>query len=124
MTNYLSVEETLLIVHEMGFVIRDEGLLGAAVARPQSSAFGEDIYQSFDEKCAALLDGVNRNHPLVDGNKRLSWVCATNFAAINGFDLVADQVEIFRAVTAVAAGHLELEALTQWIQAIRTNFSP
>ncbi len=123
MTSYLSVEEAILIVHRMGFLIRDEGLLGAAIARPRMSAFGEDIYQSFDEKCAALLDGVNRNHALIDGNKRLSWLCATNFAAINGYDLVADQVEIFRTVTAVAAGNLELEPLTEWIESIRTDLN-
>ncbi len=123
MTSYLSVEEAILIVHRMGFLIRDEGLLGAAIARPRMSAFGEDIYQSFDEKCAALLDGVNRNHALIDGNKRLSWLCATNFAAINGYDLVADQVEIFRTVAAVAAGNLELEPLTEWIESIRTDLN-
>ncbi len=123
MTSYLSVEEAILIVHRMGFLIRDEGLLGAAIARPRMSAFGEDIYQSFDEKCAALLDGVNRNHALIDGNKRLSWLCATNFAAINGYDLVADQVEIFQTVTAVAAGNLELEPLTEWIESIRTDLN-
>lgn len=121
MTNYLSVEEGLLIVHRMGFLIRDEGLLGAAIARPRTSAFGQDIYLSFEAKCAALLDGVNRNHALVDGNKRFSWLCAANFAAINGFDLVADQIEIFKTVTAVAAGEIGLDVLTHWIAEIRTD---
>ena len=121
MTQFLRVEDALLIAHRMNFLVHDEGLLGAALARPQMSAFGKDIYESFDEKCAALLDGANRNHALVDGNKRLSCVCAANFAAINGFDLVADQIEIFRTVTAVVAGDLELVALTHRIASIRCD---
>ena len=58
MTQFLRVEDALLIAHRMNFLVHDEGLLGAALARPQMSAFGKDIYESFDEKCAALLDGV------------------------------------------------------------------
>lgn len=120
MTEYLSTEDSIAIAHQMGFLIRDAGLLASAAARPSTTAFGEDIYSTFNQKCAALIEGINRNHPLVDGNKRLSWVCAVNFADLNGWDLVADQVEIYRTITAVAAEELSLDNLEHWVSEIKT----
>ena len=121
MTEYLSTEDSLDIASQMGFLVRDPGLLASAVARPGTTAFGEDIYTTFNRKCAALIEGINRNHPLVDGNKRLSWVCAVNFADLNGWDLVADQVEIYRTISAVAAGELSLDVIEQWVSEIKTT---
>jgi death-on-curing protein len=121
MTEYLSTEDSIAIANQMSFLIRDAGLLASATARPSTTAFGEDIYSTFDEKCAALIEGINRNHPLVDGNKRLSWVCAVNFADLNGWDLVADQVDIYRTISDVAAGELSLEGLKNWVSEITTT---
>ena len=50
--------------------IRDLGLLGSAVARPQATAFAADAYPDVWTKAAALLDSIVNNHALVDGNKR------------------------------------------------------
>jgi len=119
-TEYLSTEDALTIAQIMGFHVRDAGLLASAIARPSTSAFGEEIYSSFARKCAALIEGINRNHPHVDGNKRLSWVCAVNFADLNGWDLVADQMEIYRAISAIAAGELDLDAIEYWVDAVKT----
>ena len=54
--------------------IRDMGLLGSAAARPQTTVFGEDAYPDIWTKAAALLQSVVKNHPLIDGNKRLGWL--------------------------------------------------
>ena len=51
----------------------DAGLLASAVARPQSSVFGQDAYPGVWEKAAALMESLGRNHALVDGNKQLAW---------------------------------------------------
>jgi death-on-curing protein len=120
-TEYISTEDSLAIANQTGFLVRDAGLLASAVARPSTTAFGEDIYTTFNRKCAALIEGINRNHPLVDGNKRLSWVCAVNFADLNGWDLVADQVEIYRTISAVAAGELRLDVIEHWVSEIKTT---
>ena len=64
--------------------VRDVGLLGAAVARPRTSAFGADAYWDLITKAAALLHSVVNNHPLIDGNKRLGWLSAAVFLEING----------------------------------------
>ena len=121
MTEYLTTEDSLAIANQMGFLVRDAGLLASAVARPNTTAFGEDIYVTFDRKCAVLIEDINRNHPLVDGNKRLSWVGAVNFAGLNGWDLVAEQIEIFRTISAVAAGELSLDLLEHWVSKVKTT---
>lgn len=53
-------------------VVRDAGLLEAALARPQTTVFGVDTYPSLVERAAALTHSIARNHALVDGNKRLA----------------------------------------------------
>ena len=69
--------------------IRDLGLLGAAAARPQASAFGEDAYPDVWSKGAALLHSIVNNHPLVDGNKRLGWLATAVLLEINGASVSA-----------------------------------
>ena len=67
--------------------IREAGLLGAAVARPQTSLFGDDAYPDIWSKAAALLHSLVKNHPLVDGNKRLAWLATAVFLEINGHSM-------------------------------------
>ena len=77
MTFFLNVEEALRIAERVtGGVplVRDLGLIESALARPQTSVFGEDAYPTLDDKAAALLQSLVLNHGLVDGNKRLGWV--------------------------------------------------
>jgi death on curing protein len=64
--------------------IRDIGLLGSAVARPQTTVFGQDAYPDLMMKAAALLQSIVNNHALVDGNKRLGWLATAVFLEING----------------------------------------
>lgn len=86
--------------------IRDIGLLQAAVARPQATAFGEEAYPSLDEKAAALLQSIVAGHPLVDGNKRLGWVATRLFYRVNGADVQPLPDEAFDTIVAVASGEL------------------
>jgi hypothetical protein len=51
----------------------------AAAARPRTTVFGEDAYPAFEDKAAALLHSLVRNHALVDGNERLAWAAARVF---------------------------------------------
>jgi death-on-curing protein len=115
MTDCLSAEDALIIAEEMRFVVRDPGLLAAAMARPAASAFGADAYVGIDHKIAALIESVNRNHALVDGDKRLSWVCAVIFAQLNGWTLAAEPEQIDDVVRRVAASQISLDHLTSWV---------
>jgi len=90
--------------------IRDMGLLGSATARPQTKVFGEDAYPDIWTKAAALLQSVVKDHPLIDGNKRLGWLSTAVFLGLNGVathHATNDHVHEF--VTGVAAGVSTIE---------------
>ncbi|MGB3673860.1 MAG: Fic family protein [Candidatus Nanopelagicales bacterium] len=117
MTEFLTTEDGVQIVEMLGQQVRDLGLLASAINRPSASAFGEDAYPSLGEKIAALIDGINRNHPLIDGNKRLSWICARNFANLNGHELRADPDDGEQVIFGVAEGSMDFASLTVWTNA-------
>jgi death-on-curing protein len=97
--------------------VRDAGLLESASARPQSTAFGEDAYPSIHGKGAALLHSLARNHPLVDGNKRLALAATIAFYGVNGLRLTLSNDEAYELVMAVAAGQLnEIEAIAAHLE--------
>ncbi|HKX68616.1 MAG TPA: Fic family protein, partial [Intrasporangium sp.] len=90
--DYLSLEDLLEIATGVidEVVVRDVGLLAAAAARPRVTVFGDDAYPAFEDKAAALLHSLVRNHALVDGNKRLAWSATRVFCLLNGRDLTYD----------------------------------
>lgn len=97
--------------------VRDHGLLESALARPPASAFGGDAYSSLEEKAAALLHSLARNHALVDGNERLALAVTIAFLGINGVRLTLTNDETYELVMAVAAGQLnEIPELAEQIR--------
>ncbi len=117
---YLDLEDVVAMIRTLGVgPIRDVGLLDSAVSRPQSSAFGDDAYQTFDLKAAALLHSVTKNHALVDGNERIAWLCTVVFCDMSGFtpDLTDD--EAFQLVWDIAGSSLELAQIAE-----RLHLSP
>ena len=87
--------------------MRDYGLLEAALARPQATAFGKDAYADLDAEAAALLHSIARNHALIDGNKRLALAAVIAFCGLNGRRLTLTNDEAYDLVMSVAAGHLD-----------------
>lgn len=106
---YLDVEDLLHVAERTlsTVEIRDLGLLEAAVARPQASAFGEDAYPSTLEKTAALIHSVARNHALVDGNKRLALAGGIAFLGVNGLRLTMSNNEAYDLIISIATGQLD-----------------
>lgn len=97
--------------------IRDLGLLGSAVSRPRTTAFGDDAYPDIWTKAAALLQSIVTNHALVDGNKRLGWLCTAVFLEINGIRISkAGNDDVYDLVIDVAAGRPTLEAIAKQLQ--------
>ncbi|WP_040496493.1 type II toxin-antitoxin system death-on-curing family toxin [Ilumatobacter nonamiensis] len=94
--------------------IREIGLLGSAVARPQTTAFGEDAYPDIWTKAAALLHSIVKNHALVDGNKRLGWLATAVFLEINGVKISkASNDDVYDLVIDVAASDPTIEAIAE-----------
>lgn len=99
--------------------IRDLGLLGSAAARPEATAFGEDAYPDLWAKSAALLQSLVKNHPLVDGNKRLGWLATAVFLEINGIAVTGISNDaVYDLVIAVAGGHHDVDEIATPLRAL------
>jgi death on curing protein len=120
---YLTLPTVLAICEEAGFVVRDVGLLDAALARPQATVFGEDAYLDIESKAAALGESINRSHPLIDDNERLSWLLMVIFYDLNGFDLAADVDDAERIILRVAAGAGDFTELAGWFREHRSKIT-
>ncbi|SHF31640.1 type II toxin-antitoxin system death-on-curing family toxin [Streptoalloteichus hindustanus] len=67
--------------------VRDWGMLQAALDRPRTTLFGADAYPELADKAGALLHSLARNHPLIDGNKRLAWISVKYLVRLNGHNI-------------------------------------
>jgi death-on-curing protein len=106
-TRHLTVEQALRIARAAvnePVEVRDVGLLESAIHRPRASVLGQDAYPDLLTRAAALLHSLARNHPLVDGNKRLAWLATYVFCAKNGVELNPHDDDAYDLVVAVASG--------------------
>jgi len=103
--------------------VRDMGLLGSAVARPQTTVFGQDAYPDIWTKAAALLQSIVNNHALIDGNKRLGWLATAVFLELNEASVAhAANDDVYDFVIDIAANNLALELIAEGL--IRLGASP
>ena len=96
--------------------IRDEGLLSSALVRPRNRrVYGAST--NLFELAAGYGVGITRNHPFIDGNKRLALMVMYVFLEINGYHLAASEVEAADIMLRLAAGELEEGGLARWLKA-------
>ncbi|HEY9404761.1 MAG TPA: type II toxin-antitoxin system death-on-curing family toxin [Pyrinomonadaceae bacterium] len=113
----LAVHLRQLAEHGGGEGIRDEGLLQSALAKPQNLLAYGDPPPDLASLAAAYAYGIARNHPFIDGNKRMALIVARLFLLLNGIDLVATQEEKYSTFLALAAGELSEENVANWVRA-------
>jgi len=111
----------LLLLHDEGLAehggasgMRDEGLFESALARPENLAAYEN--PDFASLAAAYAIGLAKNHPFVDGNKRVAFIALGLFLALNAYRLSASQIDATRTMLAVAAGDLSEADFAAWIR--------
>jgi len=111
----------LLLLHDEGLAehggasgIRDEGLFESALARPLNLAAYDN--PDFAALAAAYGMGLAKNHPFVDGNKRVAFIAVALFLALNGYRLIASQIDATQTMLAVAAGELNEAGFATWIR--------
>lgn len=104
----LDVEDLLLVARRTlpEVQVRDLGLLVAAAARPYASAFQQDAYPSVYLKAAALVQSLAKNHPLVDGNKRLALASLITFLGLHDLRLTLDNDAAYDLVIAIVVDEL------------------
>ena len=117
----LSKEQVILLhqrlIETMGGSsgIRDEGMLESALSNPFQSFGDVELYPSIQAKAAQLCFGIVKNHPMIDGNKRLGTHVMLVFMALNGYELSYTQQELSSTILDLAAGKIGYETILQWI---------
>jgi len=118
MTDYLTVIEVLEIHADQIEVfggadgIRDPGLIEAALYRPQTGYYDDEI-----EQAAALWESFAMNHPFVDGNKRVAFAVTETFLAINGMAITAESDMIYRfIIESLEEGTFRHDRIVAWLR--------
>lgn len=93
--------------------IRDEGLLDSALNRPlQLFHYGDP---GVFDLAASYAEGIVKNHPFLDGNKRAGFMAAYTFLGINGLQLEAPEEEAVLQTLALAAGAIGAQEFSEWL---------
>lgn len=121
---YLSINEVLLvhkkIIEQSGGMqgLLNEGALESAVAQPQMTFDGIDLYPTITEKASALGYSLINNHPFQDGNKRIGHAAMEIFFILNGYEInplisIDEQESV---ILKVAASEMNREEFTSWLR--------
>ncbi|KYC40039.1 death-on-curing protein [Scytonema hofmannii PCC 7110] len=124
---YLTLTEIVELYHRVieqsgGSVgIANTGGLESAIAQPQMTFGGEELYPTIIEKASALCFSLIKNHPFIDGNKRIGHAAMEVFLILNGYEINAAVDEQEQVILQVASGRLSRDEFTEWL---RSHITP
>lgn len=122
MIRYLTLTEILhlhqQVVRQTGGAegLRDLNALMSALAQPQMTFDGVELYPTLAEKAAALGFSITMNHPFIDGNKRTGHAAMETLLVMNGFEITASIDEQETVMLLLASGELDRKTLTDWLK--------
>ncbi len=96
--------------------IRDIGLLDSALAQPSTTFGGRYVHKTLFDKTAAYGFHICKNHPFVDGNKRVAFVLMDIFLQKNGREIVSSEEDAYRMMIDLALGKLTKAQLSSWLK--------
>jgi death-on-curing protein len=101
--------------------LRDEGLLDAALARPEHR-WHYEAGSDLPALAASYAYGLIKNHPFLDGNKRIGFVTANIFLLLNGVEVEAPEPQVVDIIIRVADGSLTEAEFAAWIRSVLVPF--
>ena len=96
--------------------IRDKSLLASALAQARMTAGRRFLHRSLFDKAAAYGFHLCKNHPFVDGNKRIALVVMDIFLERNGWILETTEEDAYTTIMALSTGHLTKPQLSSWLR--------
>lgn len=111
----LDLDERVVQIGGGSSALRDLDGLESARAQPRVTFDGRELYATLADKATALGFSLIRNHPSVDGNKRIGHAALEVFLVLNGFELNADVDDAERVILGVAAGTIDRDEFASWI---------
>lgn len=118
---YLTIAEVLAIHQRLletsggAAGVRSFDMLLSALAQPQMSFGGQELYPTISHKAAALCYSLVMNHPFIDGNKRIGHAATEVFLTLNGFELAASVDDAENVILSLAAGTISRDELLSWM---------
>jgi len=122
MIRYLTLDEInqlyLELMNRFGGIqgVRDQASLESCLVQPQQYVFGTECYPSLPEKAAALCYFLVKNHPFLDGNKRIGYVAMEAFLMLNDHEIVADVDDAERVILSLASSSMNQADFFEWVQ--------
>lgn len=114
------LQQTVIAVHSMALAehggesgIRDQGLLSSALNRPRDKwTYAPDC--TLYDIAAGYSYGLAKNHPFLDGNQRVAFLCGALFLELNNIILQAIEADAALVFERLAAGKLTESELSIW----------
>lgn len=118
---YLTKEQIILLHEKLikryggSSGIRDEGLLDSAINAPLQSFDGNDFFPTVTDKAVRLCVGLVKNHPFIDGNKRIGALALLSILDLNKYQFKSNSTELSSVILDFAAGKIDDNYLLQWV---------
>lgn len=96
--------------------IKEPGYLNLISEKPFSEFYGEEQYPGLFLKAAVLMAGLIQSHCFNDGNKRTGVLCTYVFLGLNGYELDADEDQLFEIAIDVATKKIDTDSLARWLE--------
>jgi death-on-curing protein len=95
--------------------IRDESMLESALSAPFHTFDGQYMFPTIHQRAVRLGFGLIKNHPFIDGNKRIGAHVMLTVLAMNGIELEYTQKELYEMILQVADSSASYEELLSWV---------
>ena len=111
----LAIHSGQIQAHGGSLGLRDRGLLESALERPRNR-FHYETKPDLASLAAAYGFGIAKNHPFVDGNKRVAFQAMYLFLGLNGLRIDASEEQVVATILSLATGELDEPGLAAWLR--------
>ncbi len=115
--------KTILRLHKLSILkyggaegIRDQSLMESAIARPYQTFGGEDLYPTYFEKAAAIVESIIINHPFVDGNKRTGFLAMLAVLEAGNIKITSSNDDLYNFTIKISTGDIKFEEIVIWLK--------
>jgi death-on-curing protein len=115
LVHILAVHSDQIQAHGGSLGLRDRGLLESALERPRNRSHYEPT-SDLPSLAASYGFGIAKNHPFVDGNKRVAFQAMYLFLGLNGLRIDAPEEEVVATILSLASGDLDEPGLAAWLR--------
>jgi death-on-curing protein len=98
--------------------VRDSELLESALAKPKNIYLYSKSQSSIPSLASAYAYAISKNHPFLDGNKRVALVVSIAFMKLNGWRVMASQEILYTTFWNLAAGKISEDELLLWFESV------